>query len=311
MRVFVAGASGAIGRPLLPQLVAAGHEVTGITRSESSAEAIRTAGARAVICDALDTEALHAAVTGAAPEVVVHQLTALPHRFDPRDKEIYAPTNRLRSEGTRTLLDAARAAGARRMICQSIAFAYAPGAEAEVKDEDAPLALEAPEPFGNGVRAIDEMERGVVGAEGIEGVVLRYGWFYGPGTYYADDGSMAEDVRRRRFPVIGKGTGLFSFVHVDDAAGATVAAVERGAPGIYNVVDDDPAPQREWLPAYADAIGAKKPLRVPVWVARLVVGRIASVASVQPGASNAKAKRELGWEPRWPSWRQGFREAPR
>ena len=311
MRVFVAGASGAIGRRLLPQLIAAGHDVTGTTRSEAAAEAIRAAGAQAAICDALDAQALHAAVTGAAPEVVVHQLTALPHRFDPRDKEIYASTNRLRSEGTRTLLDAARAAGARRMICQSIAFAYAPGAVAEVKDEDAPLALGAPAPFGDGVRAIEEMERAVVGAEGLEGVVLRYGWFYGPGTYYADDGSMAEDVRRRRFPVIGKGTGLFSFVHVDDAAGATVAAVERGAPGIYNIVDDDPAPQREWLPAYAEAIGAKKPLRVPVWVARLVVGKLASVASVQPGASNAKAKRELGWEPRWPSWRQGFREAPR
>jgi nucleoside-diphosphate-sugar epimerase len=311
MRVFVAGASGAIGRPLLPRLIAAGHEVTGTTRSEQRAEAIRATGAQAAICDALDAEALHAAVTGTAPEVVVHQLTALPHRFDPRDKEIYAATNRLRSEGTRTLLDAARAAGARRMICQSIAFAYAPGPQAEVKDEDAPLALGAPAPFGDGVRAVDEMERAVVGAEGLEGLVLRYGWFYGPGTYYADDGSMAEDVRRRRFPVLGKGTGLFSFVHVDDAASATVAAVERGAPGVYNVVDDDPAPQREWLPVYADAIGAKKPLRVPVWVARLVVGKIATVASVQPGAANAKAKRELGWQPRWPSWRQGFRDAPR
>jgi 2-alkyl-3-oxoalkanoate reductase len=311
MRVFVAGASGAIGRPLLPRLIAAGHEVTGTTRSEQRAEAIRATGAQAAICDALDAEALHAAVTGAAPEVVVHQLTALPHRFDPRDKEVYAATNRLRSEGTRILLDAARAAGARRMICQSIAFAYAPGPQAEVKDEDAPLALGAPAPFGDGVRAVDEMERAVVGAEGLEGLVLRYGWFYGPGTYYADDGSMAEDVRRRRFPVLGKGTGLFSFVHVDDAASATVAAVERGAPGVYNIVDDDPAPQREWLPVYAEAIGAKKPLRVPVWVARLVVGRIATMAGVQPGAANAKAKRELGWEPRWPSWRQGFRDAPR
>jgi nucleoside-diphosphate-sugar epimerase len=311
MRVFVAGASGAIGRRLLPQLVAAGHEVTGITRSEERAEAIRAAGARAVICDALDTDALHAAVTGAAPEVVVHQLTALPHRFDPRDKEIYASTNRLRSETTRTLLDAARAAGARRLICQSIAFAYAPGTDPEVKDEEAPLALGAPPPFGDAVRAIDEMERAVVGADGLDGLVLRYGWFYGPGTYYADDGSMAADVRKRRFPVIGKGTGLFSFIHVDDAAGATVAAVERGAPGIYNIVDDDPGRQRDWVPAYADAIGAKKPLRVPVWVARLVAGKLAGMVSVQPGASNAKAKRELGWEPRWPSWRQGFREAPR
>jgi nucleoside-diphosphate-sugar epimerase len=311
MRVFVAGASGAIGRPLLPRLVAAGHEVTGTTRSEERADAIRAAGARAVVCDALDAEALHAAVQEAAPEVVVHQLTALPHRFDPRDKEIYAPTNRVRAEATRTLLDAARAAGARRMVCQSIAFAYAPGPRPEVKDEGAPLVLGAPPPFGPAVEVIDEMERAVVGAEDLEGLVLRYGWFYGPGTYFADDGSTAADVRRRRFPIIGKGTGLFSFVHVDDAASATVAAVERGARGIYNVVDDDPAPQREWLPVYAEAIGAKKPLRVPVWIARLVVGKIATMASVQPGASNAKAKRELGWEPRWPSWRQGFREAPR
>jgi 2-alkyl-3-oxoalkanoate reductase len=311
MRVFVAGASGVIGRALVPQLVAAGHEVTGTARSEERAEAVRAAGARAVVCDALDAEALRAAVTEAAPEVVVHQLTALPHRFDPRDREIYTATNRVRTEGTRNLIDAASAAGARRLVCQSIAFAYAPGARPEVMDEDAPLALGSPPPFGDGVRAIEAMERAVLGAEGLEGVVLRYGWFYGPGTFYADDGSVAHDVRRRRFPVIGKGTGLFSFVHVDDAASATVAAVERGAPGIYNVVDDDPAPQREWLPAYADAIGAKKPFRVPVWIARLVVGKIATVAGVQPGASNAKAKRELGWKPRWRSWREGFPDAPR
>jgi 2-alkyl-3-oxoalkanoate reductase len=311
MRVFVAGASGAVGRPLVPRLVDAGHEVTGTTRSEARAEAIRAAGAAAVVCDALDADALRTAVVEAAPEVVVHQLTALPHRFDPRDKEIYAPTNRLRTEGTRNLIDAARAAGARRLVWQSIAFAYAPAAQPEVMDEDARLALGSPPPFGEGVRAIDEMERAVVGAEGMEGLVLRYGWFYGPGTFYADDGSMAKDVRKRRFPIIGRGTGLFSFVHVDDAASATVAAVERGAPGIYNVVDDDPAPQHEWLPAYAEAIGAKKPFRVPVWIARLVVGKIATMAGLQPGASNAKAKRELGWEPHWPSWRQGFREAPR
>jgi nucleoside-diphosphate-sugar epimerase len=311
MRVFVAGASGAIGRPLVPRLVAAGHEVTGTTRSEERAEAIRAAGARAVICDALDADALRAAVVEAAPEVVVHELTALPHRFNPRDKQMYAPTNRVRREGTRNLIAAAQVAGARRIVCESIAFAYAPGERPEVKEEDAPLALEAPLPFGDSVRAIDEMERAVLGAEGLEGLVLRYGWFYGPGTYFADDGSLARDVRRRRLPVIGKGIGLYSFVHVDDAANATVAAVERGAPGVYNVVDDEPAPQREWVSVYAEAIGAKKPLRVPVWVARLAMGKIATMADVQAGASNAKAKRELGWEPRWSSWRQGFREAPR
>ena len=311
MRVFVAGATGAIGRPLVPALIAAGHEVTGTTRSEERAEGVRAAGARAAVCNALDADALHTAVAEAAPEVVVHELTALPDRFNPRDKQMYAPTNRLRRDGTRNLIAAARAAGARRIVCQSIAFAYAPGERPEVKDEDAPLALEAPLPFGDSVRTIDEMERAVVGADGLEGLVLRYGWFYGPGTYLADDGSVARDVRRRRLPVIGKGIGLYSFVHVDDAASATIAAVERGAPGVYNVVDDEPAPQREWLPRYADAIGAKKPLRVPVWIARLAMGKIATMADVQAGASNAKAKRELGWEPRWQSWREGFREAPR
>jgi nucleoside-diphosphate-sugar epimerase len=311
MRVFVAGATGAIGRPLVHQLVAAGHEVTGTTRSEERAEAIRVAGGRAVICDALDADALRASVVEVAPEIVVHELTALPRRFNPRNKQMYAPTNRVRREGTRNLIAAAQVAGTRRIVCQSIAFAYAPGERPEVKEEDAPLALEAPLPFGDSVRAIDEMERAVVGADGPEGLVLRYGWFYGPGTYFADDGSVARDVRRRRLPVIGKGIGLYSFVHVDDAASATVAAVERGAPGVYNVVDDEPAPQREWLPVYAEAIGAKKPLRVPVWIARLAVGKIATMADVQVGASNARAKRELGWEPRWPSWREGFREAPR
>jgi nucleoside-diphosphate-sugar epimerase len=311
MRVFVAGASGAIGRPLVPLLVAAGHEVTGTTRSEERAGAIRAAGARAAVVDALDSEALHAAVVEARPEVVVHQLTALPERYNPRDKSIYDATNRLRGAVTGTLLEAARAAGARRFLCQSIAFAYAPGSRPEVKGEDAPLVLGAPAPFRKGVRTLVEMERAVVGTEHLEGLVLRYGWFYGPGTYYGEDGSIAMDVRKRRFPVIGRGAGLWSFIHVDDAASATAAAVERGAPGVYNIVDDDPAPMGEWIPAYADAIGARKPLRVPTWLARLVAGGMASMVSVQPGASNAKAKRELGWEPRWRSWREGFREASR
>jgi nucleoside-diphosphate-sugar epimerase len=311
MRVFVAGAAGAIGRPLVPLLVAAGHEVTGTTRSPERAEAIRAAGATPAVVDALDADALQAAAEQAAPDVVVHQLTSLPERFNPRKRDLYAATNRIRSEGTRNLLAAARAAGARRFVCQSIAFAYAPGPQPEVKDEDAPLALGAPPPFGEGVRVIDEMERAVLEADGLEGLVLRYGWFYGPGTYYADDGSMAADVRRRRFPVVGSGAGLFSFVHIDDAAAATVAAVERGAPGAYNVVDDEPAALRDWLPHYAEAIGAPPPRRVPVWLARLVAGKVAAAVNVQPGASNAKIKRELGWEPRWRSWRDGFREAPR
>jgi nucleoside-diphosphate-sugar epimerase len=311
VRVFLAGAAGAIGRPLVPLLLAAGHEVTGTTRSRQRAEAIRAAGASAAVVDALDANALRDAVTQAAPEVVIHQLTSLPARFNPRKADLYAPTNRIRREGTRNLLAAAQAAGARRFVCQSVAFAYAPGEQPEVKGEDAPLALGAPPPFGEGVRAIEEMERAVLEADGLDGLVLRYGWFYGPGTYYADDGSMAADTRGRRFPIVGSGAGLFSFVHVDDAAAATVAAVERGAPGAYNVVDDDPAALRDWLPVYAEAIGAPAPRRVPVWLARLVAGKVAAAVNVQPGASNAKARRELGWEPRWHSWRDGFRDAPR
>lgn len=243
--------------------------------------------------------------------MVVHELTALPDRFNPRDARIYDATNRIRSEGTRNLVDAARAGGARRIVCQSVAFAYAPGARPEVKDEDDPLAVDAPAPFGHAVRVIVGMERMVLDTDGLEGVVLRYGWFYGPGTFYANDGSMAADVRRRRFPVIGPGTGLFSFIHADDAADATLVAVERGAPGVYNVVDDEPAPMRDWLPAYAAVLDAPRPLRIPVWVARLLAGRMAAAVNVQPGASNAKARRELGWQPRWTSWREGFRAAPR
>jgi nucleoside-diphosphate-sugar epimerase len=311
MRVFVAGATGVIGRPLLERLVAAGHEVTGTTRSEAKTELIRAAGAEAVVCDALDAAALRGAVAEANPEVVVHQLTALPERFDPRKKSIYDATNRLRDEGTRNLLEATRESGARRLVCQSIAFAYAPGPTPDVKDEDAPLAVDAPPPFGEGVRVTQEMERSVVEADWLEGVVLRYGWFYGPGTYYGEGGSTTADVRKRRFPVIGRGSGLSSFIHVDDAASATVTAVEGGPPGVYNIVDDEPAPMREWLPLYAEAVGAKKPLRIPVWVARLFAGPMAGLLNTLPGASNAKAKRELGWEPRWRTWRTGFREAPR
>jgi 2-alkyl-3-oxoalkanoate reductase len=272
MRVFVAGASGAIGRPLVDRLVEAGHEVTGTTRSPVRAEAIEKAGARAVVCDTLTAGPLQHAVGEARPEVVIHQLTALPDRFKPRKRDLYAKTNELRTAGTQNLLAAARAAGVRRVICQSIAFAYAP-VGGPVKDERDPLFSDAAEPFGSAIAAIEEMEKAVLDAEGVEGVVLRYGWFYGPGTYFAEDGSTAEDVRRRRFPIAGDGDGLFSFVHVEDAAAATVAALERGAPGIYNVVNDEPAPMREWLPHYAETLGAKPPRRVPQWLAGSSPGR--------------------------------------
>jgi nucleoside-diphosphate-sugar epimerase len=308
MRVFVAGASGAIGRRLVPQLLQAGHEVTGMTRSEESAERLRSAGAEAAaVCDAFDADRLRDVVVRARPEVVVNELTSLPERFDPRSID-YEPTNRVRVEGGRNLIAAASEAGASRLIIQSIAFLYAPEG-GPVKDEEALVYTEAPGRFRSGIEAMLTAERDALEAPGMEGLVLRYGWFYGPGTYYAQGGSQAEDVRRRRFPIVGKGSGVFSFIHLDDAASATVAAVERGSPGVYNVVDDEPAPLREWLPVYAEAIGAKPPFRVPAWIARLVAGPFAAAMAIElRGASNAKAKRELGWQPRYPSWRQGFRE---
>jgi nucleoside-diphosphate-sugar epimerase len=310
MRVFVAGASGAIGRPLVRQLLAAGHEVTGMTRRQEKAEEIRAAGAEAVVCDVFDAEALREAVVAAAPEAVVHVLTALPERFDPKS-DYLGPTNRIREEGTRNLIAAARAAGARRLIAESVAFFYRPEGE-RVKGEEAPFAGAAPGNFGAAMAAIADLERQVLGAEGIEGLVLRFGWLYGPGTYYDRGGQQADEVRRRRLPIVGPGTGVFSFVHVDDAAAAIVAALSSGAAGVYNVSDDEPAPLRDWVPAYAEALGAKPPRRVPVWLARLVAGAELTGSALElRGASNAKARRELGWEPAHPSWRQGFAEALR
>jgi nucleoside-diphosphate-sugar epimerase len=308
MRVFVAGASGAIGRPLIRKLVAAGYEVTGMTRREERAEKMRASGATAVVCDVFDAEALSEVVAAADPEVVVHALTALPARYKARS-DYLAPTNRIRIEGTRNLVAAARAAGARRLVAESIAFAYRPQGD-WVKDEEAPLLEGAPGGSGATFAAAADLEGQVLGAEGIEGVVLRYGWFYGPGTYYDRGGQQAEEVIRRRLPIVGEGSGTFSFLHVDDAAAATVAAIEHGAPGAYNVVDDEPATMREWVPVYAQALGAKPPRRVPAWLARLVAGRDAAAAATGlRGASNAKAKRELGWQPAYSSWRQGFGEA--
>lgn len=309
MRVFVAGASGAIGRPLVRQLVAAGHEVTGTTRRQERAKEIEAAGATAVVCDAFDREALAAAVAAAQPEVVVNQLTSLPPKYDPRKASFYEQTNRVRREGGHNLLEAARRAGARRLVTQSISFLYAPEGD-WVKSEDAPVFDDAPGHFGPSVRILVEHEREVVGCPDLEGVVLRYGQFYGPHTYFAPDGHLGRETRRRRFPIVGEGTGTFSFVHVEDAAAATVAALERGAPGVYNVVDDEPTRMSEWVPVYAEALGAKPPRRVPFWLARLVAGKsVATTAVEMRGASNAKAKRELGWTPRYASWRQGFREA--
>ena len=309
MRVFLAGASGAIGRPLVPKLIAAGHEVTGMTRSEGRAEEIRAQGAEAAVVDVFDADALRAGMAAASPEVVIHQLTALPERMNFRKQDLYTLTNRLRTEGTRNLLDGAREAGARRFVSQSIAFAYRNDGSL-VKIEDDPLLDDAPAPFEGGIAALNEMEAMVLGADGLDGLVLRYGFFYGPGTHYGRDGSLVVDLRRRRLPIVGKGTGVFSFIHVDDAADATIAAVERGAPGVYNVTDDEPAPMNAWVPALADAAGAKPPRRVPLWLAKLVGGKQAGTfASELRGASNEKAKRELGWQPTHPSWRSGFAES--
>src|SRR5262245_19994263 len=233
MKVFVAGASGVIGRPLLRRLVAAGHAVTGMTSRERNADAIESAGAQPVVCDALDPEAVKAIVVEAAPEVVISQLTRLPAAYNPR-KIDYEPPNRARSGGGRNLIAAGAPAGARRFVPQGRPLLYAPEG-GMVKDEEAEPWIDPPQPFAGGARSTLDHERDVLEAPGIDGLVLRYGQFYGPGTYYASDGSVAEQVRRRRFPIVGGGGGTFSFIHVDDAASATVAAVDRGAPGIYNV----------------------------------------------------------------------------
>jgi nucleoside-diphosphate-sugar epimerase len=299
-----------IGRPLVRQLVGGGHEVVGTSSHEAGRSAIEDAGGRAVACDALDADAVREAVGRARPEVVVNELTRLPRDYDTRrlDERFYAPTNRIRTVGGGNLLAAAMEAGARRFVTQSIAFLYAPEGEM-VKDEEGRPWTDAPPPFGDGVRAMVSHEQAVLDARGIVGLVLRYGWFYGPGTYYARDGSIAEMVRKRRFPVIRGSDGLFSFIHIEDAARATVIACERGEPGIYNVVDDEPAAVAEWLPAYAEALGARRPWKVPGFIARLLGGSAARMVTGLRGASNAKARSGLGWEPRYSSWRMGFGEA--
>ena len=308
VRVFVAGATGVIGRRLVPRLLEAGHDVVGMTRSEERAAGLREHGADAVVADAFDAAAVERAVVEARPDVVIHQLTDIPQAINPRkQEEQFAGNDKLRVDGTRNLAAAAKAAGVRRMISQSIAFAYEPGTT--LCTEDDPLYLSAEQPWKRSVEAVDSLESQTLGIEGVEGVVLRYGYFYGPGSAYAGDGSIAAMVRKRAFPIVGKGGGVHSFIHVDDAASATVAALERGAPGIYNVVDDDPAPVRAWLPEYAAALEARPPRRVPKFVARMVAGRFAVyVMTDLQGATNDKAKRELGWVPKWASWRQGFRE---
>lgn len=306
MRVFVAGATGAIGRPLLPRLLEAGHDVTAMTRSAEKAAALRAGGVDAVVCDAFDAEGVRAAVLAARPEVLVNQLTDLPAAIDPRRYEqALQGTNRLRRETTPVLAAAARDAGARRIISQSVSFMQRPDGPG-VADEDAPLWLDAPKPLTDGVASTAALEQATTQADGIEGLVLRYGFFYGPGTAFAPHGASSAEVARRRYPVIGTGLGVFSFVHIDDAADATVLALDHGTPGILNVTDDLPVAAREWIPAMAAAMGAKGPRRVPLWLARLLVGAMAQTMVTGKGASNARAKAQLGWAPQLPSYREGF-----
>ncbi len=304
MRVFLAGATGVIGRSLVPALIEAGHEVIGTTRSPARAEQLRETGAGAVVCDALDAQALRRAVAEAEPQAIIDELTDIPATLQPRRyKTQLAATNRLRREATRNLVGAAQGAGVGRLLAQSVAFAYEPSGD-WVKDEEAPLALGAEPPMNEVVDAVAALERQVLEAGGT---VLRYGLFYGPGTQFAADGFYTGLLRRRMFPLIGSGEGRWSFIHVDDAAGATVAALESGARGVYNIVDDDPAPAREWLPAFAAEIGAKPPFTAPPWLGRLAGGPAAVAGmTTQRAASNAKAKRELGWSPLHASWRDGF-----
>jgi nucleoside-diphosphate-sugar epimerase len=311
MRVFVAGATGAIGRQLVPRLVAAGHQVHGMTRSESKRAMLSELGAVPVVADALDPDQVADAVAHARPDVIVHQLTAI-GAVDTRHMERdFAPTNRLRTEGTDHLLSAAQAVGVRRFVAQGIsgfgAYARSGG---PVKSEEDPLDPAPAREMREILAAIRHLEAAVLGARWTDGIVLRYGAFYGPGTSLAPGEEQFELVRKRKFPLVGDGGGVWSFIHIADAAEATVAAVEHGSRGVYNVVDDDPAAVAEWLPALAGQLGAKKPRHVPRIIGRLFAGEAGVMMMTElRGASNAKAKRELAWRPAHPSWRQGLTAA--
>jgi nucleoside-diphosphate-sugar epimerase len=316
MKVFVAGATGVLGRQLVPLLVARGHEVVGMTRTPSKQDLVHSLGARPVVADALDPDAVAQAVASAEPEAVVHELTALSGKVSLRDARHpersagVVMTNRLRTEATDHLLAAGRAVGAQRFVAQSIAAFRFSRTGGPVPTEADPLdPSEVPAAMRTGLAAILHLEQAVTTIEWGEGLVLRYGSFYGAGTGFslAPDALMAAPIRKRRFPVVGDGGGVWSFVHIEDAAAATVAAVEHGQSGIYNIVDDEPAPVREWLPVLASALGAKPPRRVPRWLVRLAAGDTATAMMTDvSGASNEKAKRELGWQLRYPSWRLGF-----
>ncbi len=306
MRVFVAGATGAIGKQLVPRLVEAGHEVHGMTRSESKQAMLYKLGAVPVVADALDPDQVAKAVGRARPDVIVHQLTAIGELDMRHFDHAFALTNRLRTEGTDYLLSAGQAVGVRRFVAQSYFAAYA-RTGGPVKSEEDPFDPSPAREMRETVAAIRHLEEAVLGARWTEGIVLRYGAFYGPGTSMAPGAEQLEMIRRRKFPLVGDGGGVWSFIHVADAAEATVGAIDHGSRGVYNVVDDDPAPVAEWLPALAQELGAKKPMRVPRFVGRLFAGETGVVMMTElRGASNSKAKRELGWHPAHSSLRQGF-----
>ena len=315
MKIFVAGATGVLGRALVPQLVARGHEVVGMTRSASKQRLVADLGARPVVADALDPDAVAQAVASAEPEVIVHELTALSGKLSARDMRhperapMAIMTNRLRTEATDHLLAAGRAVGARRFVAQSFgAFRWARIGGSVLSEAD-PIDPNPPGAMRPALVGILHVERTVPAIEWGEGVVLRYGGFYGPGTAIsrAPDAPMAVPIRKRLFPIIGGGGGVWSHVHVDDAAAATAIAVERGEPGVYNIADDEPAPVREWLPVLASALDAKPPRRLPRWLGRLAAGEMATLMMTEArGASNEKAKRELSWQLQYRSWRQGF-----
>jgi nucleoside-diphosphate-sugar epimerase len=303
MRVFVAGAGGAVGKRLVPMLVARGYRVTGTATNEKSAEVVRAMGAKAVVVDGLDAVGIGEAVARAEPDAIIHEMTALSSTPDFRHFDRwFALTNRLRTEGTRNLLAAAQASGVKRFVAQSFTGWSNARTGGWVKTEDDPLDPHPVNEQTETLAAIKFLERAVLEAP-LEGIVVRYGGLYGPGS----SEKLVEILNKRMFPVIGSGAGYVSSTHIDDAAGGTLAALERGRRGIYNIVDDEPVPTREFVPAIAAALGAPKPLHIPAWLGRLFAGEVAVTMMTEGrGASNAKAKRELGWQPIWPSWRDGF-----
>lgn len=309
MKVCIAGATGVVGRRLVPMLVASGHQVTAMSRSLEKADALRKIGVETVVADGLNRDAVLQAISTVCPEIVIHQMTGLAKakslkKFD----DEFALTNRLRVEGTDYLVEAARSSGVRRIIAQSYGNWNYERTGTALKNESDPFDPVPPTNQRKSLQAIRHCEAAVVGAHGVEGLALRYGNFYGPGTGFSLDGDLVNLVRKRQMPIIGNGAGIWCFVHVDDAASATFAAMTRGTPGVYNIVDDEPSPVAVWLPELAHTLSARPPLHFPVWLGRLAVGEVGvSMMTQIRGASNSKAKRELGWQPRYRSWREGFR----